>query len=285
MRSGKNPLRRKQVKAGPPIVAAVVTHLPDRRGYHAKRLQVIKIALLSIRQNAGRPIHVAVFDNGSCDDLRDWLINDYRPESLVLSDNVGKAAAQRCLAHMFAPYTIMSFTDDDMLHYPGWLDKQLDILDRFPECVVTGYPTRSQSRHSIESVKAWIETEPSATTETGRLMPAAWLDDYLESVGLTESNHSLTNAQQTLITYKGVQAFAGSHHCQVMGFIDTLLPFFELGAFDTYTRSENEYFDRPTDEAGILRLSTAERYTRHIGNILEGSILEAVKEIGLMEYA
>ena len=269
-RKGMNPLRRARVETPPAIVAAVITHLPNETGYHAQRLEVIQASLLSLRQHAGRPIHVAVWDNGSGDALRNWLINEYKPDTLIMGHNLGKSFAQNALMHMFPKLTIISYADDDMLYYPGWLESQLEILDAYPECIVSGYPTRSQSRYAIDRTVAWSK-EHAKTVDAGVTMPHEWLMDYLDSVGMSKATHSLEAGSQIIIEYKGVRAYIGTHHCQYMAYIDTVLPYVGVSRQDENNRPEGASFDKPTNEAGILRLSTTDRYTRHIGNILDGS--------------
>jgi|GEM_PF-3288445 len=81
MRIGNNPMRGKPIQhTMPGEVATVTTHLPNQEGYHAQRLEVVQTCLKSMR-NGAPGIPVMVWDNGSCQELRDWLLDDFnRPE-------------------------------------------------------------------------------------------------------------------------------------------------------------------------------------------------------------
>lgn len=128
MRIGNNPMRGKPIShTMPGEVATVVTHLPNQEGYHAQRLEVVQTCLKSMR-NGAPGIPVMVWDNGSCQELRDWLLDDYRPDFLVLSDNVGKHNAQKSIANLFPPETIIGFSDDDMLFWHGWWSESIRLL-------------------------------------------------------------------------------------------------------------------------------------------------------------
>src|SRR3990172_2854139 len=103
MRIGSNPLRHQKLPQAPNRVAAVITHLPDERGYHSERLEVVQLSLRSLRANAGCEVPVLVWDNGSCPALTDWLVHDFRPETLILSPSVGKSSARGAIFYMVPP--------------------------------------------------------------------------------------------------------------------------------------------------------------------------------------
>ena len=99
MRIGHNPLRASTVDELPTRIMSVITHLPNRQGYHQHRLDVIKACLESMRFGAPG-IPVMVWDNGSCAELTDWLREEYKPETLILSPNIGKSNARVALFRM-----------------------------------------------------------------------------------------------------------------------------------------------------------------------------------------
>jgi hypothetical protein len=67
------------------------------------------------------------------------------------------------------------------------------------------------------------------------------------------------------ITYHGVQAYAMSQHCQFVCYPERVEPLIEWT--DRVMQDEIPW-DKAVDIAGLLRLSTVERYTRHLGNVL-----------------
>src|SRR3990167_10813819 len=120
MRVGQNPLKYRPIPSRPDVVASAITHLPDQEGYHAHRLEIVKLSLTSMREfsNDGKQ-SILVWDNGSCPALTDWLIDEYKPDTLILSPNVGKSSAVAGVFRMCPPDTIIACADDDMEYFPG----------------------------------------------------------------------------------------------------------------------------------------------------------------------
>ena len=274
-------MKRKPLKNHLDCVAAVVVHLPNEDGYHEHRLEVIKTSLLSMRMHAPDWLHIHIWDNGSCEVLRDWLRDEYKPDALTLTKNMGKTYAQAALFRSYPEDQIMVYADDDMFYYPGWLEAQIRIYDTYPDSVVTGYPTRGACRWGTDNTIEQLR-EIADKIETGFFMPDQWLEDYSASVGAKQVSANIAKTQQTRVIYNGVAAYATSHHCQMLFRAGDLLQFTEYAG--KATRNEKGY-DIAIDKAGLLRLATKKRYTRHIGNILDGDLLEDAYKLGVLPPA
>jgi len=275
MRVGHNPL------AGSPapdafqeIVLTCVTHLPHQNDYHAERLEVIQTCLTSMRNHADLPHTLMVWDNGSCPALRDWLQNEFKPDVLILSPNVGKNTARTALFRMVPATSVIGFSDDDMYFYPDWLKPQLELLQHFPNVAcVTGYPVRTSFRWGNECTKAWALS--NAEMEAGRFIPQEWEDDFAVSIGRDVQAHRDTSKtdMDVRIKYKGKSAYATSHHCQ---FVSTAKQLNRITVFDKWAMASDRPFDEALDKLG-LRLATTNRYTRHIGNVLHDELRKEIE--------
>jgi len=230
-----------------------------------------------MRRNANMDHTLTIWDNGSCNELREWLQDEFKPDLLVLSENVGKDTARTTLMRMALPDAIVGYSDDDMYFYPDWLRPQVELLQHFPNVAcVTGYPVRTSFRWGNTKTKDWARI--NATLEHGRFLPQQWEDDFADSIGRDVDAHKQTSATDldARIEYKGAKAYATSHHCQFIGWSNTLT------RIQTYSRAamaSDKPFDMALDSIG-LRLSTINRYTRHIGNVLHD---ELRKEINAAE--
>jgi len=258
---------------------SVITHLPNRNGYHKFRLAVIQACLESMRYGAPG-ITVMVWDNGSCKDLTDWLQNEYKPETLILSPNIGKSNARMALFRMVRPDTIMALCDDDMLFYPGWFDASQKLLDTFPEVgKVSCYPVRTQGRWGCSATKEWAEK--NGKLETGVFVTEEEERDFCTSVERDYEWH-LEYAKDDIdhrVTYKGLQAYCYAHHCQFMARAGVIIPFLER----TNEAMANEKpFDNAVNDAGLLQLTTAKRYSRHIGNMVDHKVIMDMIGMGLL---
>jgi hypothetical protein len=279
MRLGMNPLRLQQVTE-PDKVAAVITHLPNQEGYHAQRFEVLKTCLLSMRLGAPG-IPVTVWDNGSCHEMIDWLQNEYKPETLILSANIGKSNARAALYHMVNPETIMSLSDDDMLFYPGWWDESEKLLKHFPNVgKISCYPVRTQARWGSTLTREWAKK--NGKVRTGKIISEDEDYDFCTSIGRDYNfQKEFTEAEfDTVVKYNGVEAYCFAHHCQFMAYSGVIAPFCKRS---DDCMADEKPFDSSVDYAGLLQFTTLQRYARHIGNIVDPKVskeFESMKKEG-----
>jgi glycosyltransferase involved in cell wall biosynthesis len=266
MRVGQNPNRDKGAECYMPIILSVVTHLPNQLAYHAKRFDVIKRCLTSMRQNAEQDATIIVWDNGSCGELRNWLQDVYKPDMLMLSTNIGKTAARTSILRMCPPDSIIGYADDDIYFYPGWLQPQLDLLKGFPHvAAVSGYPVRTAFRWGTMNTIAWAGV--NGKLEIGRFIPKEYEDDFCRSIGRDIPFHMVytKDDRDYRVTYQGKTAYCTAHHCQFIGYQETLV---QAAKYDGEAMGDEKPLDVALDNLG-LRLCTTNRLTRHMGNIME----------------
>lgn len=292
MRDGLNPNRHRKVYEHPANVAAAIVHLPEGdHPYHRERMNIVKLSLVSMREYAFAPgtvlhdrPHILVWANGCAPEMLDWLSGIYQPDTLVISPNVGKTSARTAIFRMFSPGTYVAVADDDMLYSPGWMAESLRILHAFPPAVVSAYPTRAAMSRNNKATLAWAKQH--ANLERGHYIPDAWTVEYGASIaareevimGLLERKDG--NLDQR-IEYKGLRAFATSHHCQMMARAGDVLPY--LNWDDQGSTNEN-LFDRFLDEGGLLRLATTQHLAQHMGNVLDSNLRRYISEMGLLNF-
>lgn len=267
MRVGKNPNYYENAETFPRIVLAVITHLPNRIGYHAHRFDVVKTCLMDLADAETADTRVMVWDNGSDGQFRDWLRLDYRPDYLVLSPNVGKQAARAAIANMLPPETILSLCDDDFTFADGWLDAHLQILNTFPNVgAVSGFAARYSFRWGIESTLDWARRH--AELQIGRFLTDASEAEYARGIGADAARLKVKHAtdKDYLVTYKGLSAYAQAQHAQFVTIAGRIAP---LCQYKSSAMGEERSFDETIDKAGLLRLATTKQYTRHMGNVLD----------------
>lgn len=280
MRVGNNPLRAAQAPNHiDEWVVAVITHLPNLRGYHAARLEMVKACLISMRKGAPGAA-VLVWDNGSGKELRDWLVNEYQPDYLVLSQNIGKNSATASMIRMVPASTIIGLADDDMLFYPGWFESHLRVLEGFPHVgVISGWPVRVSFGWGIDSTLHWAAQ--NAKIRRGKFIPDAWERDYAVSVGLDPGEHlkRIESREDIQVEYQGLTAYATAQHCQFVCYAGRIAPFCE---WSRAAMENQKPFDCAIDKANLLRLTTLERTTRHMGNMLDDGLREELKGMELL---
>src|SRR5574342_567579 len=155
MRVGNNPLRAEKAPYQfKDIIFLVVTHLPDMEDYHSNRFEVIKTCLQTMRERSQKEHTFMVWDNGSNRNFKIWLEEEFSPDVLILSRNIGKNQARANAIRMMPLSSIVCYSDDDIYYYDNWLKPQIKLLHHFNAQLVTGYPLRVMFRWGIDHTKA-----------------------------------------------------------------------------------------------------------------------------------
>ncbi|MEW6566788.1 MAG: glycosyltransferase family A protein [Chloroflexota bacterium] len=273
MRRGQNPAKFVDHVALPQAVTvAVLTYAPFLSGYFAQSLAVIQTCLESIWQNTDHPHDILVFDNGSCKEVVDFLVEARqagRIQYLILSDqNLGKGGAWNILFGA-APGEVIAYTDSDALFHPGWLSRSLEILNTYPNVgMVTSRPFRTPEEFYTSTLR-WAESAPGVMVERGQFIPWDVFREFDMSLGQAEEEvrQRYQSTEDIRLTFQGVQAHVGASHYQFVARKDVLMQFvpFQMDR----PMGQVRQLDRRMNEAGYLRLMTPEPLMMNLSNTLE----------------
>lgn len=286
-RVGMNPARDRISSYKPAGVTVVVlVYVPYLSGYFQHRLEVLKVSLASLFRHTNVPYDLLVFDNGSCDEVKTYLRSLFesgRINYLISSkENVGKIGAFKVM-FAAAPGELIAYADDDIFYYPGWLHAHLKIVDAFPQVgMVSGCALRTLYDHGISSNLKFAERELRATLIRGQNIPRQWEIDWAVSYGREVEDHleKLDQMQDIQLEMSGMKVYAVANHNQFVAPKRVLLEFLPE-TWSGRLMGQMDDLDAAVDEGGYLRLSTLERTTRHMGNLIDESMASDLKRYDL----
>ena len=269
MRLGQNPAKFvHDVHKPARVTVAVLTYTPFLSGFFAQGLDVLRLCLESLWADTDVEHDLMVFDNGSCEEVRAFLLEAHahgQVQFLVLSEkNLGKGGAWNVIFNA-APGDIIAYADSDALFAPHWLSESLRILETFPGVgMVTSRPFRTPEAY-LTSTLAWGQRQPEAVVETGSFIPWETFRDFDLSLGqLEEIRQRSSSTQDVRIRYKGVCAHAGASHWQFVAYRSVLQQFVPFSM--ERPMGQVRQLDERMNDAGLLRLMTCEPLVMNISN-------------------
>lgn len=273
MRVGQNPAKFQQTVPQPKeVTIAVISYIPVLGGYYSESLDVLKVCLNSIWENTKVPYDLMVFDNGSCSEVKDYLRSAQDADKiqyLVLSDkNYGKAGAWNFIFSA-APGRYIAYADSDIYHYPGWLEAQIRVLEKYPQAgMVTGMPMWTPEEFSTATIQ-WAENNNDVILERNRSLP--WEDywKHSQSLGADESaaRAHYETTENLLITHEEERLYIGAAHFQFVApkkVLQSLLPI-----PSNRPMGQVRLLDIALNDRGYLRFCTSDWWVRHLGNTIE----------------
>ncbi|MCX6055496.1 MAG: glycosyltransferase family A protein [Chloroflexi bacterium] len=283
MRQGQNPAKKVSTVAKPErITVAVLNYIPFLSGFYAHMMEVLQACLGSIWENTDLPYDLLVFDNGSCKEVLDYLLEMKdigRIQYLICSEkNLGKGGAWNMMLEG-APGEIIAYSDNDCYFYPGWLSNSMKLLESFPNVgMVTSRPFWGHEEFNTATIK-WAQNTEGAMFERGRFLDWETYGSFTISMGIDEktAREWYDSNEDLRVTYKGLIAHIGASHYQFLSYKKVLQPFLPFDM--TKPMGQVRELDKKINGAGYLRLMTSTPFMQNLSNQVESS-KKLIKSIG-----
>lgn len=279
MRIGQNPAKSIETVPQPArVTVAIITYIPFLSGYYAQSLDVLKLCLQSLTEDTQIPFDLLVFDNASCLEVRNYLLDcqaSGQIQYLVLSDkNVGKGGGWNFIFQA-APGEYIAYADSDVVFAPGWLVNSMKLVETFPRVgMVTARPMRTPEKYFTATLD-WARTTPGVTLEQGQFQAWEIFKEHNDSLGVEEALARQWYAESIdwRIHYQGCSAYVGAAHFQFLAPKAALQQVFPIPM--SRPMGQVRTLDEKLNSEGYLRLSTCEPFVRHLGNSLPGKANQA----------
>lgn len=282
MRVGFNPNKdRQNINLGYSHQIIIPVYIPNQDEYFKDSLAILKLCLESLFLTVHKKTFITVVNNGSCLEVNNYLQELYlngKIHEILVTTNIGKlnAILKGIVGHNFPLITI---TDSDVLFLKGWQKAAYSIFENFPKAGVVCPTPSSRSLRTYTSNIYWDKFFSKNLSFSKVKNPLA-LKNFANSVGDPDFYNKAQLEKYFTVSNKGEKAVVGAGHFvgtyRGIIFNDLTIKYseYKLGG-----DSESKILDIPVVKKGLWRLSTADNYAYHMGNVLEDWMQDEVSKL------
>jgi hypothetical protein len=273
MRVGFNPHKDKTQATSDYFHQVIIpVYIPNQEGYFEDSFKILKLCLDSLFKTIHNKTSITIVNNGSCIGVVDYLNDLFQKnkiQEVIHTSNIGKlnAVLKGISGNSFPLITV---SDADVLFLNGWQGASYSVFNAFPK---TGAVCPTPSSRSLRTYTANVYWDLFFSNKI-KCTPVV-NPDALKMFGLSVGDANFYNQFQLkkylTVTNEDKKAVVGAGHFmttyrgEVFNNLENRFTKYKLGG-----DSEGQFLDIPVVKKGFWRLSTADNYAYHMGNILEG---------------
>jgi hypothetical protein len=272
MRVGFNPHKNQLLKESDCFHQVIIpVYIPNQEEYFKDGFEILQLCLSSLFKTIHNKTFITVVNNGSCKvvvESLDRMYQDNKIHELIHTTNIGKLNA--ILKGLSGNnIELVTIADADVLFLDNWQLASYSVFESFPQ---TGAVCPTPSSRSLRTHTANIYWDLffSSKLNFSRVINSKALLMFGHSVG-DSGFYSKTQLEKYLTVRNGnVKAVVGAGHfvatyrAEVFSHFRKNYSNYKLGG-----DSEAEFLDVPVVKKGFWRLSTADNYACHLGNVKE----------------
>lgn len=283
MRVGFNPHKDKTQTVSDYFHQVIIpVYIPNEEGYFKDSFAILKFCMDSLFKTIHDKTYVTVVNNGSCDLIVDYLNKLHKAnkiQEVIHTTNVGKLnAVLKGISGNCFP--IITISDSDVLFLNGWQEASYSIFEAFPKAGAVCPTPSSRSLRTYTANVYWDLFFSNKVKCTSVVNP-----DALKMFGLSVGDANFYNPIQLkkyfTVTNSDKKAVVGAGHfvttyrAEIFNDLKSRFTKYKLGG-----NSEGQFLDIPVVKKGFWRLSTADNYAYHMGNVIEDWMFDTVSKLG-----
>ena len=282
MRIGFNPHKDKVQEPSDYFHQVIIpVYIPNQEGYFKDGFEILELCLSSLFNTIHDKTYITIVNNGSCIEVVNYL-NDFFHRNIIQevihTTNVGKlnAVLKGISGNNFPLITV---SDADVLFLNGWQESSYAVYEAFPKAGAVCPTPSSRSLRTYTANVYWDLFLSNKLKCTPVVNP-----DALRMFGLSVGDANFYNEIQLekymTVTKENIKAVVGAGHFvttyrgEIFNAVENRFAKYKLGG-----NSEGDFLDIPVVKKGFWRLSTANNYAYHMGNVAEDWMFDTVAEL------
>lgn len=249
----------------------IPVYVPNQEDYFKDSFEILKLSLASLFRTIHNKTYVTIVNNGSCKVIVDYLNELYQQnkiQELIHTSNIGKLnAVFKGIAGNNFP--LITISDADVLFLNKWQEATYAVFENFPK---TGAVCPTPSSRSLRTYTANIYWDLffSNKLKFTKVINREALKKFGHSINDIDFYSKVQLEKYLTVANGNTKAVVGAGHFittyRTEVFSDLRNPYtnYKLGG-----DSESKFLDIPVVKNGFWRLSTADNYANHMGNVIE----------------
>jgi hypothetical protein len=284
MRIGFNPQKDKAQEATDYLHQVIIpVYIPNQEEYFKDSLAILKLCLESLLKTSHAQTYISVVNNGSCMEVIEYLVSLKRNkqiQELIHTTNIGKlnAVLKGVVGHN---YPLITIADADVLFLNGWQESSYVVFDAFPKAGAV-CPTPSSRSLRTYTANVYCDLFFSDKIKFTSVVNSDALKLFGLSIGDADFYNKVQLKKNLTVLQDGEKAVVGAGHFvttyrgEVFNTVENRFTKYKMGG-----NSEGDFLDIPVVKKGFWRLSTADNYAYHMGNVLEDWMFVTVSKLKL----
>jgi len=286
MRIGSNPAKEREIQTEAYHRVVIPIHIPNLDDdYFKESLKVLELSAESLLSTVHEETRITLVSDASCVEVEKLLerlsaTSALIDQVLISRKNIGKVNAL-LMATKSNTESLFTLADADTLFLPGWQGAVEELFCEFPSAGIVSPVPISGSRTAFSANATTTIIAGLIKRKLGRaeISDQEALRKYWISINPKHADEA-EKKDLLILKGRGCDAAVGCGHFVITVRAEVLenapagpSRSMALGS------SEAEYFDRPNNENGFLRLATLSNFAYHMGNCPETWMYQEAEQI------